>query len=103
MFCDEQARWIPFKLIGRVLLHLAYRWCEGGRQYGINRRRAINHGVGGGRRFRELGAWVQDLFTAAFLGDRWSSTNRPWDRFEFRRLVNAQLEDRMENAKKKVT
>jgi hypothetical protein len=36
---------------------------------------------------------IKDLFTATLLGDRRTSTNCPWNRFEFRRLVDARSDN----------
>lgn len=100
MIFDDRARRVPFKLIGCTLLCFACRWSEGKRRHGINRREAISHGSGRDRRFRELGTWIEDLFTTALLGDGRSRTNRAWDRLKFRRLMDAQLENRTENREK---
>ena len=92
MISDERARQVPFKLIGWTLLCFARRWGEGERRHGIDRRGAISRGSGRDRR-SELGTRIEDLFTTALLGDGRSRTNRPWDRFKFRRLMDAPLDN----------
>jgi hypothetical protein len=41
-----------------------------------------------GRRFWELGAWIEDLFTTTLLGDGRSSTDSPRHRIELRRFIS---------------
>jgi hypothetical protein len=101
MCIDKRTRGVTSEFIRRALLYLACRWWEGGRKRSIDRRRAINHGVGRGRSPGELGPWVDDLFATTFFSDRRSRTNCPGDRLEFRRLRWA-IKHGMKNAKKKI-
>jgi len=59
----------------------------------INQRGVISHRSGQDRGSRELGTRIEDLFTTALLGNGRSRTNRLWDRFKFRRLMNAPLDN----------
>jgi len=59
----------------------------------IKQRGFISHGNGCDRWSGELGMWIEDLFTTALLGDGRLRMNCLWDRFKFRRLMDAPLDN----------